>query len=153
MDCQSFHLNRNIACYDTKIKKKSHDYKTEISTQLLNRFHCIWHFRCVLPNRTRFPHTIAYWNKHSICKKIYIYLRIDVNKPHANCDNVVKLTIFVFITKRHQTGDDTCSMSRDPNPQLLYIRLAKVHQLLNADELFEAFCKQSGGEKRPLDRI
>lgn len=55
--------------------------------------------------------------------------------------------LFIFITKRHQTWNDARSMSRVSNPQLLYVGLAKVHQLLHTNELGKAFCMFWGREK------
>lgn len=51
------------------------------------------------------------------------------------------LTAFMFGTQRHQTGDKPRPMSRVPNPKLFDVRLTEVHELLHADELFEAFCE------------
>lgn len=51
-------------------------------------------------------------------------------------------TSFVTVTKHDETRSDACTVSRVPNPELLQIGLAEVHQLLDPDELGEAFFKR-----------
>lgn len=71
------------------------------------------------------------------------------------CANVITvfgggfcITIFIIITKRHQTRNDARPMSRVSNPKLLYIRFAKVHQFLDTNKLGKALCTLRVWKKR-----
>lgn len=53
----------------------------------------------------------------------------------------VMLTSFMFIPQCHQARYDAGTMSRVSNPQLFNVRLAEIHKLFHAKELWKAFCE------------